>query len=78
MEATILIAGEQAVLRGWHWICTDKSWEDILNDMLDPDGPSGADPQPAINEARRIAKILGAEVIDEKVDTRPLLPDVVY
>ena len=67
MEATVEIGGSLATLSGWSWDSNDESLARLLNSMLDQDGPSPSDPQPAINEARRVIGELGGRVVHVKV-----------
>ena len=62
-RAAIDVGGSVAVLENWNWQSDDKALESLLNQLLDTDGPSGADPQPSITEARRVAKELGGTVL---------------
>ena len=76
MKATINISGVSATLEGWTWSSTDRQLARLLNVMLDPDGPSGADPAPNTHEARRVAQLLGGEVVDYELP--PYDKDAVY
>ena len=58
-----------AVIDGYQWASKDKKLEEALNLMLDPDGPSGADPRPDWNAAKEAIKRLGGEII--KSEPRP-------
>ncbi len=71
MYAIIEIHGIQAMLFEGRWSSSDAVFESLLNDMLDPDGPSGADPQPDVTEAERIAKELGGKVVEFEFDESP-------
>lgn len=62
MEAVIRIGSSTAILIGWEWKSNDPALEELLNSMLDPDGPSPSDPQPQINEAHRVVGELGGFV----------------
>jgi len=64
MIATIELADMAATIDGWNWKGKDKRLVALLNSMLDPDGPSGGDPAPNYHEAQRVAKLLGAKVVD--------------
>ena len=64
MNATIELAGMTATIDGWDWAGKDKRFVALLNSMLDPDGPSGGDPAPNYHEARRVATLLSAEVVE--------------
>lgn len=77
MEATIEFDGITATLKGWRWTCSDYEWEQALNGLLDPNGPSQSYPQPNIMEARRVAKMLQGKVVNE-VEGAPEDPNLVY
>ena len=64
MRASIQLGEMRATIDGWNWTGNDKQFVAVLNSMLNPDGPSGGDPAPNYHEAQRVAKLLGAEVID--------------
>lgn len=62
-SATVRIGGLMAVIEGWHWEADEPWLADLLNGMLDEDGPSGDDPQPEINAAEAAVAELGGEVV---------------
>ena len=64
MNATVELAGMTATIEGWEWTGKDKRFVSLLNSMRDPYGPSGGDPAPNTHEARRVATLLGAEVVE--------------
>jgi len=64
MRATIEIGGEEATLEGWEWSSEDEELKEMLNRMLDVDGPSGADPAPSYHEAKRVIGIVGGKIVD--------------
>ena len=64
MNATIELAGMQATIDGWNWTGEDERFIALLNAMMDPGGPSGADPAPNTHEARRMAELLGGKVLE--------------
>lgn len=64
MRATIRIGDIEATLEEWQWTSGSDLWVEVLNGMLDPDGPSGSDPAPNFHEAQRVAGILGTDVTD--------------
>lgn len=63
MAATVRIYGQIATIDGYVWSCANKSIERLLNAMLDPLGPSGADPDPDYNAARNAVDRLGGELV---------------
>ena len=76
MSATVKIYGQTATIDGWKWTGEDEELVALLNSMLDPNGPSGADPDPGGNEAARVAKELGGEMVSR--DPVESEPGVVY
>ncbi len=76
MPATIRIGDTEATIDGYRWTCEDTTLERLLNLMLDPFGPSGADPNPDVTAARRAAVRLGGEVIRED-GVAPLPPGAI-
>jgi len=48
-----------AVIDGWQWASKNTKLEAYLNARLDPDGPSGADPQPERTAVDRAIEALG-------------------
>lgn len=76
MAATVRIGDTEATIDGYRWTCEDKTLEKSLNLMLDPFGPSEADPDPDVTAARRIAARVGGEVIREN-DVAPLPPGAI-
>jgi hypothetical protein len=43
---TVNIAGDIATIDGYEWQSDNESLQELLNAMLHPSGPSGADPYP--------------------------------
>jgi len=76
MNASIELAGMQATIDGWEWKGEDEQFIARLNSMLDPDGPSGADPAPNTHEARRVAELLGGKVLEFELPEYD--PEAVY
>lgn len=63
MAATIRLAnGVSAVADGYAWRCADPVMTKLLNTLLDPYGPSGADPNPDYTLAQRAVGWLGGEI----------------
>lgn len=62
MSSTVKVREQTATIDGWEW-SGDPELAKLLNMMLDPNGPSGSDPDPDGNEAARVAKELGGEVV---------------
>jgi hypothetical protein len=63
MSAIIQIDLIEAIVDGYHWTSKSKPLADMLNAMLDPLGPSGADPNPDETAAIEAAELIGAEVV---------------
>ena len=64
MRAVIQIFGEKASIQDWKWTCRNMTIESLLNHMLAPLGPSGADPAPNYHEAQRIAEMFRGKVLE--------------
>jgi len=80
MYAVVEIGGATAIIKAGEleW-SSDEDWlEKSLNDLKDPDGPSGADPQPHITMAREAVEIYGGRVVEEVIDDTPLREGVEY
>jgi hypothetical protein len=76
MNATIELGDMTATIEGWEWEGSNKHLVALLNSMLDPDGPSGGDPAPNTHEARRVARLLGAKVVDFELPSYD--PEAIY
>ena len=76
MSATVAIGGERATIDGYEWTSDNQALEDLLNAMLDPLGPSGADPNPSMTAAQEAVKRLGGEVV--RFDKPEFDPEAVY
>lgn len=63
MAATIEINGIEAMIEEYHWTSKDATLAGILNTLLDPLGPSGADPNPDLHAAQAAVAELGGEVV---------------
>ena len=65
MAATIDLETGQptATIDGYEWTSDDKNLAEYLNTMLDPLGPSGADPNPDLTAAQEAVKELGGKVV---------------
>jgi hypothetical protein len=60
MMVTVDFVGAVAVISEMVWSCEDAQFQDLLNSMLDPLGPSGADPDPDHTAAMDAIKRLGS------------------
>lgn len=76
MSATIQIGPFEATIDGWEWTCEDDTLQRLLNTMLDPYGPSGADPNPDLTAAQEAVERLGGKII--RYDPTEYDPGVVY
>jgi len=63
--------GTVAVIKGWKWASEDKTFEEALNAMMDPDGPSGSIPQPELWAANQAIKKFGGKIIKEDLPEYP-------
>lgn len=59
---TVDFAGTIATIDGLEWSCEDDSLQSLLMAMLDPLGPSGADPDPDHTAAKDAADKLGGKI----------------
>lgn len=64
MRATIEMGGARATIENWHWTSRRQVLADVLNRMLDPIGPSGADPAPNYHAALEAIERLGGKILD--------------
>ena len=72
MSAIIRIDLIEATIADYRWTSKNKVLADMLNAMLDPLGPSGADPNPDGTAAIEAAEMLGAELVSvAPVDFNP-------
>jgi len=63
MSATIQIGLIEATVDGYRWECKEHWLKRVLNAMLDPHGPSGADPNPDLHAAREAVKVFGGQIV---------------
>ncbi len=63
MSATIRLLGHEATIDGYRWRSKNRALEAVLNAMLDPAGPSGADPEADIHAAEAAIQKLGGELV---------------
>lgn len=69
MSATIKIRDVEATISEYVWSCGNKTLEAVLNGLLSPLGPSGADPDPDLHAAQAAVEALGGEVVSsDEVD----------
>jgi len=60
----IVVGDTEATIDGYKWSSKDKKLAELLNVMLDPLGPSGADPYPGLTAAQEAVDKLGGEVVE--------------
>lgn len=72
MSATIQVNGTKATITDYQWTSSDEDLMKTLNALLDPRGPSGADPNPDLTAAQAAIDRLGGELIRfDEIDTPP-------
>ena len=77
MAVTIQLPwGVTAVIDGYQWRARDLHVAKMLNALLDPDGPSGADPDPDRTAAQAAIDKLGGKII--QADDPPFEDGTVY
>ena len=64
MPVVVEIGGEKAEINDYKWTSEDKVLQGLLNSMIDPIGPSGADPYPDLTAADDAVKRLGGKVVE--------------
>jgi len=66
MECTVEIHGIEASLNviDWEWLSDDQDLADLLNSMLDPNGFSPSQDNPALDEAKRVIAALGGRIVE--------------
>jgi len=77
MAVTVRIARAETSIEDYVWTSKEASLAGLLNAMLDPLGPSGADPNPDLTAAQAAIKILGGEILDAG-EPLPYEPGMVY
>ena len=58
MSVTIEYLERKASINDYKWKSESPAFEDYLNSLLDPDGASGADPNPDLTEAKKVIEML--------------------
>ena len=76
MAVTVEIFHTTATIHGYRWTCADPTFEALLNSMLHPLGPSGADPDPDRTAAQAAIDEWGGQIIS--ADELPYDPNVIY
>ena len=76
MSVIVKVFGVSATIDGYHWTSEFEELANMLNAMLDPDGPSGADPFPDHTAATDAVEKLDGKIIS--FDEPSFDPDVIY
>lgn len=76
MAATVKVFGVQATITDMQWSSDFEDLTKMLQSMLDPDGPSGSDPNPDYTAAALVVEALGGEIVS--FDEADFDPDAVY
>ena len=63
MAATIRVGKFEATVEDLVWTSEYPDFTDMLNSMLSPNGPSGADRNPDLTAAQKAVAFLGGEVV---------------
>lgn len=64
MTAKVRIGANTATVEDYRWTSDSAGLERSLNAMLDPSGPSGADPNPDLTAAQKAVKRLGGGIVE--------------
>jgi len=76
MAATVKIGGSEATITDGTWSSDNEILLDTLNLMLEPLGPSGADPNPDLHTAQAAIARIGGELV--KFDKTAFVEGRVY
>ena len=76
MSATINTHLGQATCTNYHWEADNETLAKYLNVLLDPNGPSGSDPNPDLTAARVAVNEIGAKIVD--YDDLEAVPGRIY
>ena len=74
----VKIAGIAARINEYVWTSDNKDLEKLLNSMLDPEGPSGGDPNPDYTAAMQAVEALGGKITKGKALLDDYDPKRVY
>lgn len=66
-----VIQGIPVIINDHEWTSTDKDLERLLNSMIDPAGPSGADPYPDKTYAMEAIEALGGRIVEASPPDHP-------
>ena len=70
MSVTIRTIQDMATIDGYEWTGDNAQLVDLLNSMLAPYGPSGADPNPDMTAAQAAIDSIGGEIVDINQDIK--------
>lgn len=76
MAATVRIGGATATIDGYEWTTSNPTLKRMLDKLLDPNGPSGADPNPDHTAALAAIDKLGGTLV--RFDEAEFDPNVKY
>lgn len=76
MSATIKVLNKEYTITDYKWSGPNKMVVRMLNSFLDPDGPSGSDPNPDATAARAVVDEMGFEFL--RYDKLKYVPGRVY
>ncbi len=76
MSATIKVLNKKYTIEDYKWSGPDKIVVNMLNSFLDPDGPSGSDPNPDATAAQAVADEMGFKML--RYDKLKYVPGRVY
>lgn len=72
MSAIIEVLGKKYTIKDYKWTGPDKTTVKMLNSFLDPDGPSGSDPNPDATAAQKVVDEMGFKLLQyDKLDYVP-------
>jgi hypothetical protein len=77
MGVLVELGGILAAFEEGEWKCDDPSTKAVLDTLVDPEGPSGADPDPDMTMAEK-AKRVGAVFLSRNNRPDSIDPKVVY
>lgn len=77
MAVTVQIGDSLATCKDWQWSSTDKQLEKKLSGLLDPRGPTGADPWPDATAAQAAIAKYGGKIVGTSNRPEPV-PGRIY
>lgn len=61
-----ILPDHTATIDGYVWRSDDETLQDLLNSMLDPNGPPGGIPDPDWEAAQAAIEQLGGEIVEHE------------